>query len=107
MLEIPSRCWEITARDLFSLHNKCYLVTVNYYSDFWELDHLSDISSATLTECTKAHCAWYEIPGKVISDNDSQFHSQDYEAFAKAWVFIHLTSSQYHSHSKGKAKAAV
>ena len=81
MSEIPSRCWEIIAQDLFSLHNKCFLVTVGYYSDFWELDHLSDISSATLIEYTKAHFAWYEILDKVISP---QFRSQDYEAFAKA-----------------------
>ena len=105
--EIPSRPWQIIAQDLFSLHNIHYLVTVNYYSNFWELDRLSDTSSATLIEYTKAHFAWYGIPDKVISDNGTQFRSQEHEAFAKAWDFTHLTSSPYHSRSNGKAEAAV
>ena len=55
--EIPSRPWQVIAQDLFSLNNKHYLVTVDYYSDFWELDYLPDTSSAMLIEHTKAHFA--------------------------------------------------
>ena len=105
--EIPSRPWQVIAQDLFSLHNKHYLVTVDYYSDFWELDYLPDTSSATVIEHTKAHFARYGIPDKVISDNGPQFRSQEYATFVKTWGFTHITSSPYHSRSNGKAEAAV
>ena len=75
--EIPCRPWQIIAQDPFLLHNKHYRITVDYYSDFWELDRLSDTSSATLIEHTKAHFARYKIPDKVISDNGPQFRSQE------------------------------
>ena len=105
--EIPSRPWQIVAQDLFSLNNQNFLVTVDYYSDFWELDKLSNTSSATIIDHTKAHFARYGIPDKVISDNGPQFRSQEYATFAKTWHFIHITSSPYHSQSNGKAEAAV
>lgn len=36
--EVPHRPWEKVAVDLFSLNQKDYLVTVDYYSGYWELD---------------------------------------------------------------------
>ena len=93
--------------DCRDTHSKQYLVTVDYYSDFWELDYLPDTSSATLIEHTKAHFARYGIPDKVISDNGPQFRSQEYATFVKAWVFTHITSSPYHSRTNGKAEGAV
>lgn len=38
--EVPQRLWEKVAADLFSLNQKDYLVTVGYYSGYWELNRL-------------------------------------------------------------------
>ena len=38
--EIPEGAWEKIAADLFTHHDKEYLVTVCYKSNFWELDRL-------------------------------------------------------------------
>ena len=43
----------------------------------------------------------------IIPHNGPQFRFQEYETFAKAWDFTHLTSSPYHSRSNGKAEVAV
>ena len=43
----------------------------------------------------------------MISDNGPQFRSQEYTSFVKAWGFTHITSSQNHGRSNGKAEAAV
>ena len=67
--EIPTTPLVMVAQDLFTLEGKSYLITVNYYSDFWELDMLTDTSSETIVEHTKAHFAHYGIPEKVITDN--------------------------------------
>ena len=66
--------WAIIAQDLFTLAGKSYLITVDYYSDFWELNAVTDTSSETIIEYTKAHFACYDrIPEKVITDNGPQF----------------------------------
>ena len=36
--EIPTTPWAIVAQDLFTFAGKSYLITIDYYSDFWELD---------------------------------------------------------------------
>ena len=40
--ELPSRPWEKVGTDLFSLDGRDYLITVDYLSNFWEVDRLSD-----------------------------------------------------------------
>ena len=105
--EIPTSPWAVLAQDLFTLAGKSYLITVDYYSDFWELDALTDTSSESIVKHTKAHFARYGIPEKVITDNGPQFRAQSYEEFASQWGFNHVTSSPYHSQGNGKAEATV
>ena len=45
--EVPSRPWERVGADIFTLHNKDYLVTIDYYSNFWEVDRLPDTKAST------------------------------------------------------------
>ena len=37
---IPSRPWELVSVDLFELDKRHYLITVDFYSNFWEVDSL-------------------------------------------------------------------
>ena len=71
--ETPTTPWAIVAQDLFTLVGKSYLITVDYYGDFWELDAVADTSSETIIVYTKAHFAQYGISEKVITDNEPQF----------------------------------
>ena len=74
--EIPTTLWTIVAQDLFKFAGKSYLITVDYYSDFWELDAVTDTSSETIMEHTESHFAHYSIPVKVITDNGPQFRAK-------------------------------
>ena len=49
---------------------------MDYYSDFWEIDAVTDTSSEIIATYTKAHFAQYGIPEKAIADNIPQFQSQ-------------------------------
>ena len=97
---------EMVAQDLFTWDKKDFLITVDYYSDYWELDELADTTSLTVIDCTKKHFARYGVPDRVITDNGPQFRSQEYKKFAATWKFEH-TSSPYHSQSNGKAESVV
>jgi len=105
--EIPTRPWQMVAQDLFTVNRENYLITVDYFSDYWELDQLPETLSSTVIDQTKHHFARYGIPETVISDNGPQFHSHEYTVFSKNWDFVHITSSPYHSQSNGKAESAV
>ena len=105
--DTPSRQWEKVGVDLFEMDGKDYLVTVDYLSNFWEVDRLENTKSSTVIRKLKAHFARYGSPCTVISDNGPQFTSSNFEEFAKLFDFEHITSSPYHSKSNGKAESAV
>ena len=106
--DIPSRPWSIVSQDLFTYKNEDYLITVDHYSDFWEVDKITgDTTAATIVKCTKIHFTRYGRPDKVITDNGPQFVARGYEQFAESWEFEHVTSSPLHSQSNGKAESAV
>ena len=105
--DIPDRPWAKVGVDLFSLNNRDYLITVDYYSNFWEVDNLSCTESISVIRKLKAHFARYGIPDVVMSDNGPQFSSERFAKFAETWEFQHDTSSPGHSQSNGKAESAV
>ena len=94
-------------QDLFTLDGKNYLISVDYYSDYWELDFLTNTTSKAVVEASKAQFARYGIPESVISGNGPQFRAEEHLNFVKKWEFKHITSFPYHSQANGKAKSVV
>ena len=105
--EVPDRPWAKVATDLFQFENKDYLVTVDYFSDFFEVDRLYSTTSETVIKKLKGHFARYGIPDEVISDNGSQFTAEEFRVFAQAYGFKHTSTSPHHPQSNGKAESAV
>ena len=105
--ETPSRPWEQVGVDLFTLDNKDYLITVDYYSNFWEVDRLTSTKTAMVILKLKNHFARYGCPDRVISDNGPQLTAEEFATFAGAWDFEHRTSSPGNSKANGKAESAV
>lgn len=105
--EVPSRPWEKVAIDLFQLEHKDYIVTVDYYSNFFEVDQLSTKTAKKVIDKVKAYFARHGIPDQVISDNGQPFASREFEEFARAYSFEHVTSSPTYPQSNGKAKNAI
>lgn len=105
--DIPEQPWLKLGIDIFSVKTDDYLVTVDYYSDFFELDLLPDTTAATVINCLKQHFARHGTPEVVVTDNGPQFKAVEFHQFACDWEFQHVTSSPYHSQSNGKAESAV
>ena len=103
----PTLLWQFVSHDIFMFGHKQYLVTVDHYSDFYELDELVDTLSTTVINLTKAHFARHGIPLCRLTDNSPQFVSHEYKTFAQTFDFEHVTSSPYWSRSNGKAEAAI
>ena len=105
--DVPNRPWARIGTDLFSCNDLNYLITVDYYSGFWEVDALPDTTSRTVINKLKAHFAHYGIPDVCISDNGPQFLSEKFKAFSLKWQFEHKISSPGYPQSNGKAEQAV
>ena len=105
--EVPNRAWAKIGTDLFSCNDRDYLVTVDYYSGFWEVDALNDTKAQTVIHKLKAHFARYGIPDICMSDDGPQFFSDEFKRFSRKWQFKHTTSSPAYPQSNGKVEQAA
>ncbi|GAB1602670.1 uncharacterized protein K02A2.6-like, partial [Argonauta hians] len=106
--EIPTRPWQKVAADLFTWENRQFLVTVDYYSRFFEIDELyANTTAANVIRKLSCHFARYGIPEIRMSDNGLQFSSSQFADFASSWDFQHVTSSPGHPQSNGLAEKTV
>ena len=105
--QLPNRPWEKVGIDIFTLKGKDYLVTVDYFSDYFEVDPLKSTTTRAIVKVLKRHFSTHGIPDEIISDNGPQLVSEEFAKFASDWEFSHITSSPYYSRSNGNAESAV
>lgn len=99
--ELPERPWQNVATDLFTLENEQYLIVVDYYSRYFELERMSTTTSSAIINKLKAIFARHGIPEKLVSDNGPQFSAQEFARFANEWDFSHITSSPTYPQANG------
>jgi hypothetical protein len=97
----------VCATDIFELNQKHYLIVVDYYSKYFEVAPLIDLTSRTVIQNMKNIFSRHGIPKKLISDNATQYSSAEFQEFAKYWEFIHTTSSPLYPKSNGLAERFV
>ena len=105
--EVPDRAWAKVACDLFEFDQKVYLVTVDYYSYFFEVDRLDTLTAKAVIRKLKPHIARYGIPQTLVTDNGPQFISREFNDFATKYGIQHTKTSPYHHQSNGKVESAV
>ncbi len=105
--DVPKRPWSKVGADLFTFDNKTYMVLIDYYSNYPEVNLLHSTRSADVIQELKQQFARHGIPDEIISDNGPQFDCQEFAAFCRAWDIRHTTSSPGYPQSNGKAENAV
>ena len=83
------------------------MVTVCYYSRYFEVDQLDRTTSEAVIRKLKKLFSNQGIPETLISDNGPQFSSEQFASFAKEWNFSHSTSSPLFAQSNGLAEKYV
>ena len=100
--------FQIVFQDLFLHRDNNYLVTVDVFSDFYEVNFIGKNPTADkVVTATKRHSARYGAPIELHTDNGPQFIAEPFKSFLRSWQVSHITSSPYFSQSNGKAEAAV
>ena len=105
--EIPSRPWEKVGCDLFDFEDKHYLVCVDYYSDYFEVDRIFGKKGKEVISRIKSQFARHGIPDQLISDNGPPFSSREFQEFELAYESEHLTCSPRYPQLNGKVENAV
>ena len=99
--------WEKVGADLFSWSGKDYLLTIDYFSGWWEVDRLNDTTATAVIRVLKAHFGRWGIPSTLISDNGPQFTAAQFQTFLSEWEIQHHTSAPGHPNANGKAESGV
>lgn len=104
---LPLRPWQRVGADLCTSQGKQYLVVTDYYSRFIELAYLETTTSAQVIGKLKNMFSRWGIPEEVMSDNGSQFTSEEFRLFAEEYQFKQTFSSPHYPQSNGAAESAV
>ena len=89
--ELPDRPWEKIGIDFMTVDGHAYLVTVDYYSDYFELDQMTTTNAeSVIKRLIKRHFSRHGVSVIVQSDNGPPFNSAAYTQFelgAGLWFF--------------------
>ena len=103
----PDLPWSEIASDIFEWEGKNYLLTVDYFSKYIEVDYLPDMSSSATISALKGQISRHGIPEKLRTDNGPQFSSREFIQFCEIYGISHITSSPHYPQSNGEAERGV
>ena len=104
---MPDRTWAKVGAEILTFDEKHYLVTIDYNSNFFEIDQVEPATSKVVIQKLKQHFARHGIPDTLISDQAAIFKSEQFKYFEFNWDFEHKFSSARHAQSNGKSENAV
>lgn len=108
---IPIHPFQLISMDVFFAEyegrKRALLVTVDHYSDFFEVNILRDLTPHSVISACQQNFARHGTPQRVLTDNATNFVNRPMVEFAKHWDFELVTSAPYHQQANGKSEAAV
>ena len=84
-----------------------YLVAMDYYSRWIEVEKLSTTTTLAVVNSLSKMFSTHGIPETIVSDNGPQFDSQRFKEFTEEYDLIHITSSPHFPQANGLAESAV
>ena len=83
--DVPDRPWSKIAADIFHVKRKNFIVVVDYYSKFPEVEQIPDMTPEVTIRALKSIFARNGIPDEFISDNARQFDCSEFKTFCREW----------------------
>ncbi len=105
--ETPELPFEEVASDLFEFEGNHYVLLVDYYSKFIEVDKLKGLHCSAVVEALKAQFSRHGIPTTLRTDNGPQYSAEEFKDFCRSYGVAHKTLSPHTPHSNGEAERAV
>ena len=86
---------------------KLYLVVVDAYSKWMDVQQVPSTSSAPAIRILRRLFAYFGVPDAIVSDNGRGFVSAEFTQFCKSNLIHHIRTAPYHPASNGHAEKAV
>ena len=74
--DVPHYLFQMVGSDLFHWNEQDFVLVVDYYSRYWEIEKLHKTDAATTIKKIKSIFSRTEIPEIVRSDNGPQYDSK-------------------------------
>ena len=103
----PSAPWERVHVDFASHRGKCYLVLVDAFSKWPEIEEMSCTTAAKTIETLTKIFATHGFPVTLVSDNGPPFTSDEFERYLLSRGIFHRLTPPYHPASNGQAESMV
>ena len=97
----PSRPWQRIHIDYGPFRDRMFFVLMNAYSKWPEVVELQSVAAAKTIKVSRQLFARYGLPEQFVSDNGSQFTSEEFEEFMKRNGIKHTFSALYHPATNG------
>lgn len=104
---IPNLPWAKVGSDIFEYKKKYYLILVDYFSNYVEVNTLSSIGSRCVIGALKEQFCRHGIPRTLVTDNGPAYNSREFKEFLKEWEITQITSSPLYAQSNGKSERTV
>lgn len=103
---LPTGPWQVVGIDLLGpLPSKDYIfVAVDYYSRYYEIDVMKDISSDRIIEALEKMFVHHGLPITITSDNGPQFVSEKFEQYLKSNRIEHRRVTPLHPAANGEVE---
>jgi transposase InsO family protein len=100
--------WERIHIDYAGPHlGKYFLIIVDAFSKYPDVIPVSNMTSRQTVAVLRKLCAQNGAPETIVSDNGTQFTSQEFKKFCKSNAINHILSPPYHPQSNGRAERFV
>ena len=104
----PTKPWERIHLDFAGpFQNATFLVAVDAHSKWPEVFVMSSTTATATIVVLRQLCAAYGLPAQVVTDNGSQFTSDEFATFMKMNGIKHIKSAPYHPATNGLAERFV
>ena len=103
---LPSSPWKHLAADLLGPlpTGESLLVTVDYYSRYFEVDILHSTTSKVIISRLRTQFAWHGIPHSLRTDNGPQFVSDEFRQFLSEMGIQHRRNTPLWPRANGEVE---
>ena len=105
--QMTNKPWERVHIDFFELEGVHYLLMVDSYSKWLNVEMMTNTNSCKTINVLRNWFAMFGIPVELVSDNGPQFRSEEFELFLTRNGIQHTLVAPYHPASNGAAERSV
>lgn len=104
---VSQRPWQTLGADIFLLHGKAYLLVVDYYSHYPELEELRRMTAAAVIAAFQGIYSRHGFPQTLRTDSGTNFLSAEFQQFCSRYDVEHIAASPGYQQSNGEAERTI